>query len=247
MKKSILSISLLLSVILLFLASCQKYTVKGDGNIVSRIIPVSDYQKILLGGQGVKVNYTQSDEGPYLKIEGDRNILDLLCIESNNQSLMIRPNNKHMLISPSRLTITTRSSELKRIEMTGAIKFEAFDSLVCSQLTIDIAGKNTIRIDSLAVTHILDCRSVGDGKLELKGRAEETNFRSAGKNTFGTLDFRTNRFHSETLGNTDLEMTVLKDISTHNVGKIYVAYKTGPEKISQHFNWIGGGSYNLIK
>lgn len=245
MKKSISALYLLLPLAILFLGSCRMERVKGNQNIISREIVISDYEQISVSGDGIKVNYTQSDEAPYLKIECDQNIMDLLCIESNDDVLLIRPQNKKSTISPSRFTITTRSPKLRKIKMGGSVDFLVHDSLVCNKLYIDMAGKNSIRIDSLSADQ-LDCQSAGNGRLELKGTARQIKFNSVGKNTFGTFDLRTDNFHSKTMGKTDVEITVLKRITTKNLGKIYVAFKTEGNKISRNFNSIGSANYTTL-
>lgn len=245
MKKSNSILYILLSLAVLLLGSCHVERVKGNGNIVSREIAVSDYQQILVLGNGIEANYTQSDEGPYLKIECDQNILDLLRIESNDQVLLIRPQNKNMTISPSRFTITARSSKLRKIKMGGSVDFVVHDSLLCGKLYIDMAGKNSIRIDSLSAEQ-LDCQSAGEGLVKLKGTATHTKFHSIGKNTFGALDLRTDHFDARTIGKTDMEITVLKRITTKNVGKMKVAFQTEGHAISRNFNSIGSAFYNTL-
>lgn len=245
MKKSILSICLFLSLTVLLLGCGRKETVRGNGNIVKKEIAISDYQDILLGGNGVKVNYTQSDDGPYLQIECDQNILNLLHIESKENVLRIRPQNKDFTLVPSRFTITTRSSKLRNIKMGGSTDFLVHDSLVCDRLNIDMVGKSNIRIDSLAVEQ-LDCNSAGNGNFELKGTATKTKFKSVGKNTFGTIDLRTDNFDAQTMGKTDVEITVLKRIAIKNLGKLYVTYQTEGNKISRNFNSLGSATYHTL-
>lgn len=245
MKKSIAALCLLLSLTVLLLGSCRMERVKGNGNIVSREIAVSDYQQIVVLGNGITANYTQSDAGPYLKIECDENILDLLRIESQDSVLLIRPQNKNVAISPSQFTITARSSKLRKIKMGGSVDFLVHDSLLCSKLYIDMAGKNSIRIDSLSADQ-LDCQSAGEGLLKLKGTATHTTFKAVGKHTFGALDLRTDNFNTRTIGKTDMKITVLKKITTKNVGKMKVDFQTEGHTISRNFNSIGSAWYNTL-
>ena len=51
-------------------------TIKGDGNITTENIPVSEYDCLELEGGGMVVNYTQSDAPEGLEIKTDRNIFE---------------------------------------------------------------------------------------------------------------------------------------------------------------------------
>ena len=71
-------ISLLFLICGLFLvSSCiPTQTIKGDGNITTENIPVSEYDCLELEGGGMVVNYTQSDAPEGLEIKTDRNIFE---------------------------------------------------------------------------------------------------------------------------------------------------------------------------
>lgn len=59
------------------LCSCHINKVSGDGNVVSKEIPIKDYDEIQIEGENIDFKYMQSDDAPYLKVETDQNIMDL--------------------------------------------------------------------------------------------------------------------------------------------------------------------------
>lgn len=65
--------------------------VSGDGNVVSKEIPIKDYDEIQIEGENVDFKYMQSDDVPYLKVETDQNIMDLLDINTDSKVLVVRP------------------------------------------------------------------------------------------------------------------------------------------------------------
>lgn len=66
-------------------------TIKGDGNITTENIPVSEYDCLELEGGGMVVNYTQSEAPEGLEIKTDRNIFEKYEFNVENHKLKIRP------------------------------------------------------------------------------------------------------------------------------------------------------------
>lgn len=60
------------------LCSCHINKVSGDGNVVSKEIPIEDYDEIQIEGENIDLKYMQSGDAPYLKVETDQNIMDML-------------------------------------------------------------------------------------------------------------------------------------------------------------------------
>ena len=79
MKKSY-SFILVLILIAGLLCSCHINKVSGDGNVVSKEIPIKDYDEIQIEGENVDFKYMQSDDVPYLKVETDQNIGKILKV-----------------------------------------------------------------------------------------------------------------------------------------------------------------------
>ena len=118
MKKSY-SFILVLILIAGLLCSCHINKVSGDGNVVSKEIPIKDYDEIQIEGENVDFKYMQSDDVPYLKVETDQNIMDLLDINTDSKVLVVRPKNRHTGINPTRFIVITNSTALKEFKMAG--------------------------------------------------------------------------------------------------------------------------------
>ena len=113
-------ISLLFLICGLFLvSSCiPTQTIKGDGNITTENIPVSEYDCLELEGGGMVVNYTQSDAPEGLEIKTDRNIFEKYEFNVENHKLKIRPKKefrKHTNFRPTEFMVTANSRNLKKL------------------------------------------------------------------------------------------------------------------------------------
>ena len=161
------------------LCSCHINKVSGDGNVVSKEIPIKDYDEIQIEGENIDFKYMQSDDAPYLKVETDQNIMDLLDINTDSKELVVRPKNRHTGINPTRFIVITNSTALKEFKMAGGGNCDLGKGLNGKKLEIRFAGGGTIKADSIAITR-LDCEIAGSGTVSLSGKTEKMNIKSAG-------------------------------------------------------------------
>ena len=122
-------------------------TIKGDGNIITKEISISDYDEISYVGK-VNIKYEQSNASPFFKITIDENILPHLDIKIKGKTLIIQPKNEKkyfngnsygLNLQPTVCEIKTSSRELKEISAVGGGEFIAKSPLKTDKLDISIA------------------------------------------------------------------------------------------------------------
>lgn len=121
MKTRIIYLCLL--VILSTTGCIPTQTIKGDGNIITENIPVSEYDCLELEGGGMVVNYTQSDAPEGLEIKTDRNIFEKYEFNVEDHKLKIRPKKefrKHTNFRPTEFMVTANSRNLKKLAAAGS-------------------------------------------------------------------------------------------------------------------------------
>ena len=232
MKKSY-SFILVLILIAGLLCSCHINKVSGDGNVVSKEIPIKDYDEIQIEGENVDFKYMQSDDVPYLKVETDQNIMDLLDINTDSKVLVVRPKNRHTGINPTRFIVITNSTALKEFKMAGG----------GNKLEIRFAGGGTIKADSIAITR-LDCEIAGSGTVSLSGKTEKMNIKSAGSSKIKAFGLETEELTCKAAGSTHIEITANKAISTKIAGSGTIRYKGNPNIKEKSI--IGSGSITKV-
>lgn len=130
-------------------------TIKGDGNIITKEISISDYDEISYVGK-VNIEYEQSNASPFFKITIDENILPHFEIKVKGKTLIIQPkderkyfngNSYGLNLQPTVCEIKTNSRELKEISAVGGGEFVAKSPLKVDKLDISIAGSSTINFD----------------------------------------------------------------------------------------------------
>ncbi|KKB46347.1 hypothetical protein HMPREF1212_03841 [Parabacteroides sp. HGS0025] len=149
------------------IVSCHAKKVKGNGNIITKEIQVSDYKEIKVGqgiehggmsfskkNQSPRFNYTQQSGSAGLEITIDENLLSLLVIESNGGVLRIGTE-RGTQINPSRLVINSHSKELNKLGVSGGMDFILQNKLTGDNLEVSASGasdvylENAVRISNL--------------------------------------------------------------------------------------------------
>lgn len=238
---------LLLSIILLpsILCSClfKTNSTKGDGNVISKEIAIKDYNQLDIEVNDMVLVYKQSTEVPYLKIETDRNIMDLLTIEQEEEEITIKVSPKHTQIAPTHLTITTNSTKLKELTIAGNGSCNLGKGITGEELEIILAGKCTVQADSITVNQ-LDCAIAGNGELQLTGIVNKTEIESAGNSQIKAFGLQTDVLECNIAGRSQIEITVNNLISAEIAGKADILYKGNPQIKQQS---IGKGSIKQVK
>lgn len=244
MKKS----NLLLAAIAILLSftqvSCYLMSVKGNGNVVTKEIPISDYKELIVEGGNIELTYTQSEEAPFLRIETDQNILDILEMRTVDDKLKIRPMNRRTSIEPTRFVITTNSKNLTDLKMAGSGKGHIEGPLKSHDLELSIAGSGTFIADSLDV-YELECDMAGSGEMLLAGKAEKTKIKSAGSCYIKAFDLTTEWLNCKMAGSNNVDITVNQEITSKIAGSGELRFKGNPKEI--HSNTAGSGSVTRVE
>ena len=164
-------ISLLFLICGLFLvSSCiPTQTIKGDGNITTENIPVSEYDCLELEGGGMVVNYTQSDAPEGLEIKTDRNIFEKYEFNVENHKLKIRPKKefrKHTNFRPTEFMVTANSRNLKKLAAAGSTHVNINSPLQAEEFEAGLAGSGIIQFHDTASFTNLKIEIAGSGDIE---------------------------------------------------------------------------------
>ena len=148
-------------------------TIKGDGNIITKEISISDYDEISYVGK-VNIKYEQSNASPFFKITIDENILPHLDIKIKGKTLIIQPKNEKkyfngnsygLNLQPTVCEIKTSSRELKEISAVGGGEFVIQSPLKADKLDISIAGSSTINFDKQLEARKINFSVAGSGDI----------------------------------------------------------------------------------
>lgn len=169
----------LVTLCLLFSISAQAGKIKGNGNVITKEVNVSDYESIEVGGNisnenwgfgsgssdTQKFHYTQKAGKSGLTITIDENLFPLLEISSSNKRLVIKSKDRDK-ICPTRFIIKGSSEELKNLSISGALDFILESPLKSDELKVSLSGAGDIIFDKRVEIGLLKTSISGAGDMK---------------------------------------------------------------------------------
>ncbi|MBB4036247.1 hypothetical protein GGR21_002148 [Dysgonomonas hofstadii] len=218
-----------LAIILLSISfqACNFRSIRGDGNIVSNEISISDYDAIEFSGGATLVYEQKNDTTPYLRIEIDENLYPLLEVKSENGTLTIKQQNKTS-ISPTKYEIYTNSKELGRISASGSIKAQIKGKLVTDEFKFKVSGSGNITCDSL-VARSVTSRVSGSGDINLTGKAGTVDCAISGSGKVKAAEMVADTVYCSVSGSGNFFVHAEKYLKVSVSGSGNVQYKGDPE------------------
>lgn len=249
--------------LLIVLSGCiSGITVKGDGNLITEKINITDYDRIELNGSNMIVNYEQSTEQPSLTVTTDKNIFDLYDFAVESGLLIIKPKKTERWTNfqPTEFTVTTNSTTIKKLSAGGTATVNINSPIETENLEIDLAGSGlanmpelvkvnsfktelagsgTINAANLCV-NVFESEIAGSGTLILKGEAEKLNISIAGSGKVQAFDLQAKELSCSVAGSGNVQVNVSDKISADIAGSGNILYKGNPTTIKKDV--AGSGS-----
>lgn len=238
----------------------QTNRIYGNTRVVTREIPVEDFNEIHTALAGMTCHYEQrTDTAPYCVISTDSNLLDRLEIKTTDRKLHIEPKEKNVILTPTYLTVTLYSSGLNKIAQAGSGTFHIDSTFTSAKLTVNQSGSGVISLnDSATVTNIscslmgsctfralrLQCnefaaKGAGSNKLVLGGKAGKASYSIAGSGRMQALDCTIDELSCKIAGTGNIEARVTGSLRAKIAGNGQIRYKGNPT-VTQ--NIAGNGS-----
>lgn len=146
--------------------------VRGNGQAVTKRIPISDYNAVSLVGS-VEFEYSQSNTPSSLELTIDENLLPFLEIKVVGKTLNIHPTDECMSFSPTVFKIRSNSRALKECSMAGSGSFRVVTPLTVDKTFLSLAGSGSIVMDKRVAGYKLECNVAGSGEISVKNAAME--------------------------------------------------------------------------
>lgn len=216
---------------------CASDKVKGNGKIVTRTIPIEDFEQLSISRQidskraswnlfqKNKKNfpvfeYKQSSGSDLLEVTMDENLFDWLVVDQNEKKLYIKTK-KGVYIKPTQLTIKGGSSELSKVELYGCMSFKTTTALNVDNIQFNLLGFGDIQIDGLTCNE-LNCDLSGVGNIYLNGTAQTGKYILSGVGNIKAYNCEVKNLSCEVsgVGNMQVMATDQLDAGTSGVGGI---------------------------
>jgi hypothetical protein len=231
--KTLKNLSTVLFTVIILFASCSVVGERGNGNVQKQERKVSDFNAIEVSGAFdvfISQGTTQS-----VILEADENLLPLIRTEVVGGTLII--DNKKPIHNPKSMKVYITVTDLKRIEVSGAVDIQTQNKLTLTELAIEISGATDAALD-IAVQK-LEISSSGGSEMKLTGMANRMDLDVSGAVEIHAFELLAETVSIEISGAGEVEINVTKELNTDISGAATVRYKGDPAKVDSNISGAG--------
>lgn len=229
-------------------------TIKGNGRIVTKQIPISAYDAVSIVGS-IEFEYEQSQSAPSLELTIDENLVPYVDIKVEGRQLKIAPKaNKdedprgNVQLSPTVYKVKSNSSALKEVNSAGSGSFTVVSPLKIEKMEINkagsgsvvfekrltgykakmnLAGSGEIKVKEVAVDQ-LECSLAGSGEIYLKGAVPRADLSVASSGEIHAFDCKIDKADCSVAGSGAVEVYAVDRLDASVAGSGSVYYKGNP-------------------
>ncbi|MCX6248795.1 MAG: DUF2807 domain-containing protein [Bacteroidetes bacterium] len=220
------------------IVSCNLIGERGSGNVIRQERKVSSFNGIEVSG-AFDVILTQGTSVSVF-VEADDNLMDLIRTDVRGTTLVIE--NKKPIQHSKSLKVFITFTELKSVEMSGAVNIESQGKLTLPELMLSSSGASDAKLDLDVQKLGIECS--GGSKLKLTGSAKEVHVDASGAIDLFAFDLMAETYKLGISGAGKAEINVSKELDVEISGAATVRYKGTPSKNVQDIS--GAGSVKKV-
>lgn len=234
--------------------TAQNMNVRGNGKVVKKVIPITEYNSIEVAGC-MDIMYQQSNDDPYLEVSVDENLLDYFTIRVEGKTLTLkykkyndRKGSRTYNIQPTAFTIKTNSKELKEIRSAGSGSIFVQTPLRVDKMEVNLAGSGNVTFDRLLEgtkgtfnlagsgdiilknikLDYLDCSLAGSGDIKVKGSANRASYSLASSGEIEAFGCKTQKAECSVAGSGNINVYAVSQLDASVVGSGDILYRGNP-------------------
>jgi hypothetical protein len=231
--KTVKQLSTVLFTVVILFASCSVLGERGNGNVQKQERKVAAFNAIEVSG-AFDVILSQGTTQSVI-LEADDNLLPLIRTEVIGNTLKI--DNNKPIHNPKCMKVYITVTDLKRIEVSGAVDLQTQTKLTFTELAIDISGSTDATLD-IAVQK-LEISSSGGSNLKLTGMANRVDLDVSGAVDIRAYDLLAESVSLDISGAGEAEINVTKELKADISGAATVRYKGNPGKVDTSISGAG--------
>ena len=216
--------TLILGCALLALASCSRdrFVISPSGHIVRDEVTLNNVHELELSDAFVAyVSFSPTEEK--LVIEADDNLMPLVKVRDKNGTLDISMKNNIRLVGRATTVAYITVRDLSRIDISGASAVFFEDTLVTSDLEVNLSGSSRIE-GELDVTY-LNADLSGSSEVTFEGHADTYRAHGSGSSRFEGLDLDADHVDVDLSGSSSMHVTVNQTLEADLSGSSVVYYR----------------------
>ncbi len=210
-------------------AQWKNKTVSGNGNVITKTIKTSDYDKIAVAGIYF-VTLVEGNEGQ-ITIKGEENLLAETIIEENGNTLEIKTE-KNTNLKPSggkKIEVMVPVKNVSAISLAGSGNVRTENLILKNrEMEVTLAGSGDIKL--VIETSDLVTKVAGSGDVELSGKATNLIGKLAGSGDLKLFRLSTEKADVSIAGSGDIEVQCTEELKASIAGSGDIVYKGNPTK-----------------
>ena len=206
--------------------------IRGNHQVVSRQIDVSDYDEIVLSLPANMIYRQVSQESPFLQVSVDENILPSLAISVQGKRLVLKRKDDARL-RPTHFVVYTNSRNLSKIEVVGSGDLLLEKAVNARDMEISVTGSGSIKADSL-FCEMISVKITGSGDVDVQGTAKNATYRIIGSGDIRATDYLAQAVTCQISGSGNIRVAVAEELDALIAGSGEIRYKGNPESVNTH-------------
>lgn len=216
--------------------------IKGNGNVVTKEITTSSYDKVLVSGF-YDVDLIAGEEGK-INVKGEENLLDYLKIEVVEGALKIgTEKGKYLSTSKGyKIIITVPFESLEEVSLTGSGDINSKSTITTTNFTSRLAGSGDVNLTISAKDVI--AKVTGSGNMVLKGKTTDFKGDVTGSGDLNASNLESDTAEATVIGSGDCKVSCTTSLFARVNGSGDIDYKGDPKKKDTKVNGSGSISKN---
>lgn len=228
MKNSILFLAVLFSVPCMTYAQWGKEKIKGNGNVISKNINTSGYDKVLVNGF-FDVDLQTGEEGKIV-IKGEENLLDHVEITVENNALKIAVE-KGKYIVPStgkKIVVLVPFQSLDEVSLCGSGDINSKNTITTDHFITELSGSGDIHLSVNAKN--VKAEVSGSGDMVLEGEATNIQCEVTGSGDLNASKMKSNNADAAVTGSGNCKINCSDNLLARVTGSGDIEYQGDPRK-----------------
>lgn len=223
MKKTILFAAVVLSAFLF--SSCRKVTGEGPLEISDR--GVNNFASLSAGISG-SIYFTQSPQYK-VRIEAQRNILDVIETYTVGSELIIKFRNNVNVRSHDKITVWISAPTLEGLRLSGPAAMNVTGNLAPYNFNAEVSGSGSLTIDSIKAADKITTAVSGSGAMKiLSGVAKNGSVYMSGSGSTDISGVKTDRADVHISGSGSARVFPVQALDAHISGSGNIYYLGNP-------------------
>lgn len=232
-----------------FSCSQGKY-ITNSGNYITKEIGISPFSAIKLSGSA-DIIY-QQDANTHLEIYGSDNIISILKVYVDKNTLFIKYPTNINIRNRGTLEIRVSSPELNIMKINGSGNIQLTNGIqtkkdvevsingsgniqgqkiTCQKAAVSINGSGDIRFRQIQ-NRTCSAHITGSGNIMFSGKTDNADFRIVGSGHIDALELQAKNVSSNITGSGDISCHASERLSAQFTGKGSLSYKGNPKEVN---------------